>query len=162
MHDTSIIQRVAIGAVAGLAATLVLQQVRTGTQHLLPETTPPMREEPGKFMVEQAQDVLPEETRAQIPESVETATAASLAFGYGATAGAIYGALRGDNGNLLADGTLLGLGTWAVGYLGWLPATGLMPAVHKQQLEQVATPIVQHIVFGMTTAAAYQALLRLA
>jgi hypothetical protein len=161
MDHTNVIERAAIGVAAGLAGTLALQQVRTGTQQLLPETTPPFRAEPGKFMVEHAEEVLPEETREQIPETVESATAASLALGYGATAGAIYGALRGDNSNLLVDGALLGLGTWAVGYLGWPPATGLMPPVHRQQIEQVATPIVQHVLFGMATAAAYQAIQRL-
>jgi len=39
--------------------------------------------------------------------------------------------------------------TWATGYLGWLPATGLMPPVTKQQRPQVMMPILHHIVFGI-------------
>ena len=38
---------------------------------------------------------------------------------------------------------------WATGYLGWLPATGLMQPVTKQQRPQVMMPILHHIVFGI-------------
>jgi hypothetical protein len=155
------ITRVALGAAAGLAATFALQGIRTKTMELLPETTPPIREEPGKFMVEQAEELLAEETRAQIPSAVETTAATSLALGYGATAGAIYGALRSDGGNPLIDGAILGVGTWAVGYLGWLPATDLMAPVQEQEPEQVVTPIAQHIFFGIATAATYHWLHRI-
>jgi len=146
----------ALGAAAGLAGTFVLQPLRAQTQKALPETVPPMREEPGEFMVEQAEALLPEETREEIPSSVETVAAKSLAIGYGMTFGALYGALRSDGGNLVVDGVALGLGTWAAGYLGWLPALGLMPPVQQQETEQVVMPILQHIVFGVATVAAYQ------
>ena len=71
---------------------------------------PPMREDPGEFMVEQAEELLLEEAREQVPVTLETVAAKSLALGYGMTAGAIYGALRPRTGNLLVDGTALGLG----------------------------------------------------
>jgi hypothetical protein len=107
-------------------------------------------------MVEQAEELLLEKTHEQEPTTAETVAAKSLALGYGMTAGALYGALRPRPGNLLVDGTALGLGVWAVGYLGWLPALGLMPSVQQQETEQVASPIAQHIIFGMATVAAYQ------
>ena len=153
-HNLS--EHVALGAAAGVAATFLLQGIRTSEQKLLPETMPPMREDPGEFMVEQAEELLPEETRQQVPATVETVAAKSLALGYGMTAGALYGALRPHPDNLLIDGTVLGLGVWAVGYLGWLPALGLMPPVQQQETEQVAGPIAQHIIFGLATVAAYQ------
>lgn len=153
-HHHNIITRTAAGAVAGVAATFVLQAVRTKTQELAPETTPPMREEPGKFMVNQAEQVLPDQTRVQVSDTVEQTAATSLALGYGATAGAIYGMLQSDDGNPLLEGVLLGLGTWAVGYLGWLPATDLMPPVTEQSTEQVVMPIAQHILFGVATTTA--------
>jgi hypothetical protein len=155
MSHNNLIEHVALGAAAGVAATFLLQGVRTSEQKLLPETMPPMREDPGEFMVEQAEELLPEETREQLPATVETAAAKSLALGYGMTAGALYGALRPSGGNLLVDGTVLGLGVWAVGYLGWLPALGLMPPLQQQETEQVAGPIAQHIIFGVATVAAY-------
>src|SRR5215212_4620863 len=156
MSQHNLIEHVALGAAAGGAATFLLQGIRTSEQKLLPETMPPIHEDPGKFMVEQAEELLPEETRAQVPNTVETVAAKSLALGYGMTAGALYAALRPRPGDLLVDGTALGLGVWAVGYLGWLPALGLMPPVQRQETEQVAGPIVQHVIFGLATVAAYQ------
>jgi hypothetical protein len=156
MSQHNLIEHIALGAVAGVAATFLLQGVRTTEQKLLPATMPPMREDPGEFMVERAEELLPDETREQVPATAEIVAAKSLALGYGMTAGALYGALRPRPGNLLLQGTVLGLGVWAAGYLGWLPALGLMPPVQRQETEQVASPIVQHVIFGVATAAAYQ------
>jgi hypothetical protein len=156
MSHNNFVERVALGVAAGVAATFLLQGIRTTEQKLLPETMPPIREDPGEFMVEQAEELLSEETREQLPTVIETVTAKSLALGYGMTAGAIYGVLRPRAGNLLVDGTVLGLGVWAVGYLGWLPALGLMPPLQQQETEQVAGPIVQHVIFGIATVATYQ------
>jgi len=160
MDDHPLIERIALGAAAGLAGTFVLQPIRTQTAKALPETVPPMREEPGAYMVEQAEELLPRETRDQIPEGAEKAAAMSLAMGYGTTAGALYGALLADDRNPLVDGVVLGVGTWAIGYLGWLPALSLMPPVQEQETPQVVAPIAQHIVFGLATVAAYRLLQR--
>src|SRR5215211_7263074 len=94
MSQHDLIKRVALGVAAGTAATFLLQGVRTTEQKLLPETMPPIREDPGEFMVEQAEELLPEEAREQVPATAETVAAKSLALGYGMTAGALYGALR--------------------------------------------------------------------
>jgi hypothetical protein len=59
-----------------------------------------------------------------------------------------------------AAGSLLRLATWAVGYLGWLPATGLMPPVHRQEPARVAGPIATHVGFGIATASAFRSLSR--
>ena len=156
MSEHTLIEHVGLGAAAGVAATFLLQGVRTSEQKLLPETMPPMREDPGEFMVEQAEELIPEGASEQVPATVETVAAKSLALGYGMAAGALYGALRQRPGNLLVDGTALGLGVWAAGYLGWLPALGLMPPITQHQTQQVAGPIVQHVIFGLATVAAYQ------
>jgi hypothetical protein len=47
------------------------------------------------------------------------------------------------------------------GYLGWMPATGLMPPVTKQEPEQIAGPILSHLLFGMVTVGLYRVLRRL-
>jgi hypothetical protein len=156
MNTNDLVERVALGAAAGLVGTLGLQVVRTANQQLIPETMPPIRQDPGEFMVEKAEELLPDETRADISETAETAAAKSLAMGYGMTAGALYAALRPDSGNVFVDGVALGLSTWAVGYLGWLPASGLMPPVTEHTREQVALSAAQHALFGVATAALYQ------
>ena len=75
--------RVAGGAAAGLAATAALHQIHSATQERLPEAAAPIRQDPGEFMVEQAESVVPEATREQVPEPVEKAAAMSLHLGYG-------------------------------------------------------------------------------
>jgi len=53
------------------------------------------------------------------------------------------------------------MAAWGVGYLGWLPATGLMPSVTKQERWQIAGPIVSHILFGIVTVGIYRLLRRI-
>src|SRR5919204_1750562 len=116
MQNNDLVTRIATGAVAGLAATFILQKVRGWSQSVAPEAAPPIRKEPGEFMVEQAEQALPEQARAKVPEQVESAAAKSLAYGYGSTFGALYSAFRPESRNVLVDGVALGVGTWAVGY----------------------------------------------
>ena len=78
-----------------------------------------------------------------------------LGLSYGASFGAGYAGTPGT-GSVLFDGTLLGLGVWAAGYLGWLPATGLMPPVWKQRARQVWAPGVEHVVYGLATVCAFR------
>ena len=113
-----------------------------------------MREHPGKFMVQQAERLLPERTRERIPEEAERQLNI-LGLCYGATFGAVYAMLRPRGGPRLVDGAWFGLVTWSAGYLGWLPASGLMPPLWKHEAKQVAKPIAEHAVYGMATVAAY-------
>jgi hypothetical protein len=161
MTRSDIVTRAAEGAAAGVASTFVLNWVREFDQRQVPSSKPPIRQEPGEFMVERAESLLPASTRAQVPDSVESAAARSLAIGYGATSGALYGLVRPDGGDPIMTGAALGVVTWAVGYLGWLPATGLMPPVTEQRGVQVAMPLAEHVLFGVAVALAYTALRRL-
>ncbi len=159
MHDRGSATRLALGAAAGFAGTLALQLLRTASQKAIPATMPPIRTDPGEFMVEKVeQTVLP---RAQVPTLVETAAAKSLAVGYGLTAGVLYAALRPNAGPVPCDGLTLGLATWAAGYLGWLPALGLMPPLREQGVAQTLGPAIRHTIFGVVTVAAYRRLLNL-
>jgi hypothetical protein len=155
MHDHSeFLKRTCLGAAGGLAGTLAIQALMAATKKWLPEAAPPLRQNPGEFMVDRAERALPAVAR-RVPEAVETAAAQGLGLGYGMAFGAAYAALRPRGGNALLDGALLGLGCWAAGYLGWLPATGLTPPVGEQTAPQVAGPVVDHLAYGVVTAAAY-------
>ena len=144
-------QRALLGAAAGLGATLVLHQVMTASAKLIPNSKPPMNEDPGKFMAR----------KAKVPAKLEPAAAKSLQLGYGVTAGALYGAIRGRQAvNTVVDGAILGLAVWAAGYLGWLPAADLMPPITQQSPRQIAVPIANHVVFGLAVATAFDGLLR--
>jgi hypothetical protein len=145
------VQRIAIGAVAGLGATGVMQGLLTASAKLLPESKPPMKADPGKFMAE----------KAHVPEQLQKAAAKSLQMGYGMTSGMLYAAVRPRGGSILIDGTLLGVAVWAAGYLGWLPAADLMPPVTEHTAQQVTVPIVNHALFGIAVVAAYDGMMRL-
>jgi len=133
MSDMTISTRAALGAAGGLVGTFALQALMTATGKAMPQTTPPIREDPGEFMVERAESLLPKSARENVPQTVETAAAGALALGYGLTFGSLYGALRPRGGDALTDGAVLGAACWAAGYAGWLPALGLMPPVWRQR-----------------------------
>jgi hypothetical protein len=148
----------ALGAAAGFAGTLMLQILRVANQRWVPQTMSPIRQDPGGFMVETVEEALPFSVRQHIPETLETGAAQSLAVGYGLTFGALYAALQPTGGPVLKDGLVLDVTAWAVGYLGWLPALGLMPPVWKQRPAQIVNALVQHAVYGLATVAVYERL----
>ena len=155
MRSDRVLQHAAMGAAAGILGTFVISSLMAAQKKLAPQTMPPMRGDPGEFMVKQTERMLPETVRRSIPDVAESVAAKSLSFLYGATFGAIYGALRSQHESALLDGPILGLLTWAAGYLGWLPATGLMPAPWKQETKRIALPVIEHALYGLATVAAF-------
>lgn len=160
MNNGTMAQRAGAGAAAGLAGTVLVRGLLAASHKWAPQTLPPIKQDPGEFMVEKAHEHLPEKVRKKIPEELDKAAAQSLAFGYGTTFGALYATSRPETKSLLLEGTALGLATWGAGYLGWLPATGLMPPVVKQEPKQIAGPILSHILFGIVTVGLYRFLRR--
>jgi hypothetical protein len=142
---------IALGTVSGLAGTALIQGMMAGSRKVAPQTLPPMRNDPGHFMVKQIERVLPRKTQDKIPEKFETAMATALAFGYGATFSTLYASIPRRNRRILLDGAAVGALTWAVGSLGWLPATKLAPPIWKQRPKQVLPNIASHVIFGIAT-----------
>lgn len=143
------------GAAAGLARTMAIQALLKAHEKISPETLPPISEHPGKFMLRKAKEALPEKAQ-HVVEKIESAGGNLLGLGYGVTFGVIYAAIRPKTRRTLLEGALLGLGTWAAAYLGWLPGAKLMPPVWKQKPLQVALPAVEHTLFGVATVAGYR------
>jgi hypothetical protein len=106
-------------------------------------------------MLQKTERLLPEQTRQKIPQKAKAAAAKLLGFGYGMSFGALYSATRPEGGRPFVEGPGLGIGSWAAGFLGWLPATGLMPPVWKHQPKQIVRPLAEHALFGVTAVAAY-------
>ena len=145
-------KKLAVGAAAGAVATFVMQGMLEQGQKHIPEGTPPIKKDPGEFMLEKAKAVLP-----PLPKKVEAAAAKSLHLGYGMTAGLLWAVLPHSRWRV-AEGAALGLGVWAAGYLGWLPATDLMPPITQHTAKQIAVPVVEHALFGVAVAKAFEAL----
>lgn len=95
--------------------------------------------------MERAKGLLRPEKWEKIPESVEKSAAQLLGAGYGLTFGVLFELLHRKRSNLLLEGTALGLAIWAIGHLGWLPATGIMRPVTRQKPGQVAVAVLNHI-----------------
>jgi hypothetical protein len=158
MAHAVVLDRLVRGAAAGVAGTLALQVMRTASEKALPATMPPIRQDPGEFMLKRAEETLPASVTSRLTPAAEAAAAKGLAAGYGVTAGALYAFLRSDAGEVLTHGIVLGVGTWAAGYLGWLPALGLLPAVQEQDVPEAIGPLVRHALFGIAVVATYRAL----
>jgi hypothetical protein len=144
--------RVLLGALAGLVATgpmtlamkLMHEQLPHGERYPLP----PRQVTEGLAEKASVNQHLDEEER-------EAATWASH-FAYGASCGALYGALAGerlDRHPLLA-GAGFGVAVWAGSYLGWLPAAGIIAPATEHPPRRNALMIAAHVVWGATTAAA--------
>jgi len=121
-----------------------------------------MKEDPGQFIVRKAEKLLPRPTRRRVPAKLEEITAKLLAMGYGTTFGALYAMARPKTKQMFLEGTVVGVASWAASFLGWLPATGLMPPVWKHRPKQIIMPIVEHTFYGVATVATYRWLQRLA
>ncbi len=152
-----LLKRMLLGAAAGLAGTVALQLLEMGKAQVAPDAEPPIKD-PGPLMARIALRRVPPHVRLRLPTATEEIIGTMLGLGYGATFGMIYSSAQSEAFNVVLDGTVLGIGCWAVGYLGWLPVSGLMPPIWEQEPTQAITPVVEHVVYGIVTVAAYEAL----
>jgi hypothetical protein len=69
---------------------------------------------------------------------------------FGAAGAMIYGEIRPlaprVPGELLGVG--FGLGVWVVSYVGWIPASGILPAPERDRSGRPVVMVVAHIVYG--------------
>lgn len=140
-------QSLVAGAVAGLIATAPMSATMLLLRRLSPETR-----------------------HGSLPPETVTARAAAAAhlwddlgepglraatvvghFAYGAAAGTLYAAVAGSRRHPLTAGVAFGLALWGIGYLGWVPAFGLMPPATEQPAPRNAVMIAAHAVWGATT-----------
>jgi hypothetical protein len=153
--------RIITGGAAGLAGSFLMLGMQAAGQRSIPRQMPPLRQHPGKYMVEKAEEMLEvvaPDLPEKVPESVEKIAAELLGVGYGVSFALLYSALRPKTGNVVLDGSALGLACWAAGYLGWLPATRLMPPITRQKPVQVFGGIASHLLYGIATTALYRKL----
>lgn len=113
---------------------------------------------------------LPRRERTPLPPAVITDKSLEAAGldpgGLGKTRDALVGAghfLYGAAGGALlplvapratpAEGAVFGAALWCMGYLGWVPASGLMPPATRQPWRRSALMLAAHLVWGACTAA---------
>ena len=146
------------GAVAGAAGTavmtLMMKQVapRVVPAEMRPDEFPPRK------VVEWAEEQTGHPNA--LAESQEKKAAMGAHFTYGSSSGAVYGLLREQMDGIPAPlaGMLFGVGLWALSFEGWMPALGVQEATTEKPPKKWPMPIMGHLVYGVSTALAYDAL----
>jgi len=143
------------GAVAGTIGSAIMLAVMELENRILPahrEVKPPPRR-----VVERAAEA------AEVPvrEPAGTVLTVGLHLGYGALLGAGYGLLRRRARRSAAvDGLLYGALVWAANFPhgGVMPRLGAAPPAGRQPTRENLFTLTTHSVYGLATAAAYEAL----
>lgn len=90
--------------------------------------------------------------------STQRGLAAAAHVVYGAACGAVFATFATTlrRSHAAVAGAAFGFGVWALSYLGWVPALGIMPPAHRDRPGRPTAMIAAHLVYG----AALGALLR--
>ena len=133
-------KRAARGAAAGVVATGVMSLLmvaarRAGLMGRMP---------PEKITARLLRSAgLPHGRRTQ------DAAATALHFGFGAGAGALFGAtVRRSRLPPVLAGSVFGAGVWLVSYMGWVPALGIMPPPQDDRPGRPQSMLLAHLVYG--------------
>jgi len=110
---------------------------------------------PPREIVEQ---ILPERLRAHAGEDARRELTMAAHFGYGAATGALLPLLT--RSRRLDVGAAYGVGIWAVSYLGWIPAFGILQPATRHPARRNALMIAVHLLWGGATALALAELQR--
>jgi hypothetical protein len=137
------VERVAVGAGSGAAATVAMTGWLLGGQ-ALGQAGSGHGELPPKRLVRR----LAERTGRPAERLGRGTTAASAAahLTFGAGCGGLYAALTRRSS--APRGTLFGIGVWAASYVGWIPALRLMPPPHRDRPARAWNTATAHVVYG--------------
>ena len=154
MRDDAMVHATA-GIVGGALGTAMLMQGLKVSANLPIRLRPTMaRQDPGDFMVMKLEHYRGKPLSRPARERI----AQGLRWGYGMTSGLVLGLATSRRHvstlrSAILAGTALGVGVWAVGYAGWLPATKLTPPLLRQGGRHIAVSVLGHIAFGLVAVA---------
>jgi hypothetical protein len=136
-------ERASRGALAGLAATVVLTGLRQAWSKVgLVFETAPMQVVDRMEEVGLVGDPSPRGRRLLV---------VIAHFAYGAGTGGAFGLLRRERGRPTEEtavGSALGVLAWGAGWSSWLPLTGVHRPPWAQKSPRVLLPVIDHAVFG--------------
>lgn len=147
--------RILLGALAGLAATapmslamkLMHEQLPEHEQYPLPPraVTMEIAEEAG--------------VKEELDESEREGLTWASHFAYGAACGAAYAPLARMSGlPPVVSGAAFGVAVWAGSYLGWLPAAGVLRPATEHPPRRTALMIAAHLVWGVAAGVLLESL----
>lgn len=131
------------GAAAGALATGPMSAVMLGSQK-----AGLMCQQPPEKITDAALATTGARTRSK---EAEHALSTLTHFGFGAGAGALYGAVRRalpERVPSVTSGVAFALGVWAVSYKGWVPTLRIMPKPEHDRPGRPSAMISAHVVYG--------------
>ena len=149
-----------VGAAAGALGTAAMTLfMKPGLVRFLPSKQQPVAFVPREIVTWAERRILGRYVLNRTQRSIASTVSH---IGYGASMGAVYGMTRRRTESVPAAvaGGVWGLLVWVAGYQGWLPAAGVRPATTSQRPAKWPVPIANHVVYGISTALAYEALRR--
>jgi hypothetical protein len=150
-HKTSLRIPVLLqGALAGILATVPMTLFMGGAHYLLPKRQRyPLP--PRLITLQAAEKVGLKDTVKEEP--IFTLTTSAAHFAYGADGGILYSLLaRRIPLNTILKGFLFGTGFWALGYLGWIPAAGLLRPATEHPTQRALLMLLSNALYGIFTA----------
>jgi uncharacterized membrane protein YagU involved in acid resistance len=142
-------ERLILGAIAGLAATVPMTCAMSVWHRCLP------RRQQDPLPPAKITDAVLRQAgwEQELSESAQTELTLVNHFGYGAATGACFESLRSSSAPpTIASGCAYGLGVWAGSYLIWLPAAGLHRSALQEPLARNLLMIGAHLVWGTSLA----------
>jgi len=156
MTRDSLFPKAIAGAAAGFVATLPMTITMLAIQGFVPWRHR-TKLEPRRV----SEDMLKRVGIDDLSEKETKAATVAAHFAYGAGCGLVYGMT--ESALPLPQGTrgpLFGLAVWVASYAGWLPTLGTLPPPNRYPQSRTALLIASHLVWGATTEAMHQMLLR--
>jgi len=147
--------RLAKGALAGLVATVPMTVVMVLLQRLLPRHLRyPLPPEQVTLRV-----IADKGAISHLGDPERTIATGILHFGIGALGGAGYSvAAKLIPAPSVPRGIGFGLLVWLTGYMGWLPALGILQPATKHPAQRNALMITAHVVWGSVVGLVFAAL----
>ena len=136
------------GVLGGAAATTAMSVPMLVAQRL-----GWMGKQPPERIVEAALDAADLDTTTNASEDV-LAVASHYAFGIGC--GVLFSVLHARRrlpGPAIVHGVAFGMMVWALSYLGWVPALGILPPAHRDRSGRRRTMVLGHVVYGAVLGA---------
>ena len=138
------------GVIGGVAATgLMSLWMRAARRLALSPKEPLPPERITRGMLRRAGAGVPPEPMRDVVETL-------MHYGFGSTAGAIFGVLYRRLGLSRPgplQGIVFGLAVWASSYAGWVPGLAILPPPAQDDHRRAATILVGHIVYGAALGA---------
>jgi hypothetical protein len=142
------------GVIGGAIGTLLVKETMALGRRLPEKLKPPaVSRDPGDFLLSRFEAL----RGRPLPWNVHDRIASGLGWAYGIGWGGLLGlAVAGLRTKTVPRTLLAGAGmgavVWAVGYVGWLPSTGLTPPIHRQGASHVAVSLASHVLYGVAAA----------